>query len=318
MPMHMYPNLEALPDEPIEPVATLGNFDGVHRGHQAILAQLQQEAQRIGAPTMVISFHPHPRKLLRPDDPFDPVMSLRERMRTLWELNVDHSLVLPFDHDIAELSAQEFIEEILWDALKVRAVYVGPDTRFGHNRTGDVRFLASEGRRLGFHVGQVEPIRLEERRISSSWVRRAIMGGHMDLATRLLGRQHRLSGVVVQGHQRGRTLGFPTANLLQDGSLLPPAGVYAAWALLDGQPRAGAVVNIGKRPTFEETEELAIEAHLLDFEGEGDLYGSELTLSMVRKIRDEARFAGPQQLKMQIRRDIIEARRTLGLGRSTR
>ncbi len=312
--MQMYPDLDALPDVPIEPVATIGNFDGVHRGHQAILARLQQEAARVGAPTMVITFFPHPRELLRPEDPFDSIMSLKQRLEILWDLGVDHVLVLPFDHDLAELTAREFIEEILWDALRVRAMYVGPDTAFGHNRSGDVRFLASEGRRLGFSVGVVDPIIAEGRRISSSWVRRAVQGGHLELAAHMLGRQHRVAGVVVQGHQRGRELGFPTANLLVDGGMLPPAGVYAAWAHKGEDERLGAVVNIGHRPTFEgEDAPLTVEAHLLNFEGE--LYDEPLSLALVRKIRDEAAFPTAQQLKMQIRRDALEARRSLGLPR---
>ena len=312
--MQMYSDLDALPAEPIEPVATMGNFDGVHRGHQAILARLQQEAARVGAPTMVITFFPHPRELLRPDADFEPIMSLKQRLEILWDLGVDHALVLPFDYDLAELTAREFIEEILWDALRVQAMYVGPDTAFGHNRSGDVRFLASEGRRLGFSVGTVDPIIAEGQRISSSWVRRAVKGGHLELAAHMLGRQHRLAGVIVQGHQRGRELGFPTANLLVEGGMLPPPGVYAAWAHRDDEERLGAVVNIGHRPTFEgEEAPLTVEAHLLGFDAE--IYGEPLSLALVRKIRDEAAFPTAKQLKMQIRRDVIEARRSLGMPR---
>lgn len=307
--MKMYQDISALPKTPIEPVATIGNFDGVHRGHQSILATLKEESARIGAPTMVITFHPHPRQVLRPSDDFHAIMSLRERMRRLWDLGIDHALVLKFDEDLAELSATEFVEDILWRALKVRAMYVGRDMAIGHKREGDIRFLASKGRELGFNVGVVEPVFSDQKVISSSRIRGLILEGRMREATRLIGRPHRVAGTVVEGDKRGRELGFPTANVRSDGGMLPPHGVYAAWVTGADEVRRQGVVNIGVRPTFKEGDPPIVEVHLLDFEG--DLYGQRLSVELVDHIRAESRFEGPALLKRQITRDVIEAKRLL-------
>ncbi len=307
--MEIYPDVLALPETPIEPVVTMGNFDGVHRGHQAILAKLQSEAERRGAPTMVLTFHPHPRSILAPDVRVPQIMSLRERLRVLWDKGIDHCLVIPFDHDFAEVTAQEFVEEILWERLKIRAIYTGDNTAFGHGRSGDVRYLASEGRRLGFDSGIVEPVFAGKTRISSTAVRQAVASGDMDLAARLLGRHHLVCGKVVHGDGRGRTLGVPTANLFTDGGMHPVSGVYAAWATTEDGERHKAVVNVGVRPTFESSEALSVEAHLLDFDQ--DLYDQSLRLAMVRRIRSEIAFDGVDQLKAQIFRDLDEGRSIL-------
>jgi len=308
--MQLYGKLEELPDTPLEPVATLGNFDGVHRGHQAILSKLMTEAERLQVPSMVITFHPHPRQLLRPRDPFLAIMSLKERLRRLWDLGIDHILVLPFDHDMAEMTAQEFVDEILWEKLRVTAMYVGPYTQFGHNREGDVKFLESAGRRLGFSVGEVAPIFLGGKRISSSWAREAVTSGQLDHAARILGRHFQLAGEVVEGDKRGRELGYPTANIVPAPTVLPKPGVYAAWATLPDGSRKAAAVNLGTRPTFDGSRPL-IEAHILDHEG--DLYGEELFLSLVSFVRPETKFNNAKQLRLQIRRDLVEVKRSLGL-----
>ena len=307
--MKMYQDISALPKTPIEPVATIGNFDGVHRGHQAILATLKEEGARIGAPTMVITFHPHPRQVLRPEAEFNAIMSLRERMRRLWDLGIDHALVLRFDEDLAELSATEFVEDILWGALKVRAMHVGRDMAVGHKREGDIRFLASKGRQLGFNVGIVEPVFSDQKVISSSRIRALILEGRMREATRLLGRPHRVAGTVIEGDKRGRELGFPTANVASDGAMLPPHGVYAAWVTGSDETRRRGIVNIGVRPTFKDGDAPMVEVHLLDFDG--DLYGQHLCVELVDHIRAEARFEGAALLKRQITRDVLEAKRLL-------
>ena len=309
--MEMYDHIDGLPDVPIEPVVTIGNFDGVHRGHQAILSRLREEGERLGAPTMVITFSPHPSQVLRPSVPFHGVMSLREKMRCLWELGIDHALVIRFDHEFTEMTASEFVEEVLWDALRVRAVHVGRDTRFGSGREGDIQFLSSEGRRLGFHVGIVEPVLVDGEVISSSRIRKAVLAGQLREASRLLGRAHRIVGVVEKGDQRGRTLGFPTANLTSDGAMLPPDGVYAAWSYLEDGKRHPSVVNIGVRPTFDVEPRRVVEVHLLDFSA--DLYGQRLQVGLMERIRGEAKFEGVAELKAQIQRDVVAARRLLGL-----
>jgi riboflavin kinase/FMN adenylyltransferase len=308
--MQLYGNLDELPDTPLEPVATLGNFDGVHRGHQAILSKLKMEAERLNVPSMVITFYPHPRQVLRPQEPFLPIMSLKERLRRLWDLGIDHILVLPFDHDMAELTAQEFVDEVLWEKLRVTAMYVGPYTQFGHNREGDVKFLESAGRRLGFSVGEVDPIYVSGKRVSSSWAREAVTSGQLDHAARILGRHFQLAGEVIEGDKRGREMGYPTANIAPSPTVLPRAGVYAAWATLPDGSRKAAAVNLGIRPTFDGQSPL-IEAHILDYEGE--LYGEELFLSLMSYVRPETKFTNAKQLRLQIRRDLVEVKRSLGL-----
>jgi len=311
--MNVYWSLEQLPDEPLEPILTMGNLDGVHRGHQIILSHLLQECERVGAPSMVVTFEPHTRRVVRPDAEFRTVMTTREKLRRLAELGVEHVLVLPFREGYAEMSPLEFIDEVLWEPLKVRAIYVGPDAGYGKGREGDVRLLSSEGRRLGFHVGVIDPLFIEGHRISSSLVRHAIEAGHLERANRLLGRDHHLSGVVMRGFRRGRELGFPTANLADEGVVLPPAGVYAGWALTEDGERYGTMVNIGNRPTFQGTD-LSIEAHLFNFEG--NLYGKELRVALRQRLRAEIPFENPDALKAQITKDAVEARKLLGIKKS--
>lgn len=310
--MKILNGLDALPDEPLEPVLTLGSFDGVHRGHQALLGELRQQAARVEAPSMVLTFFPHPREFFAPHEPFFPIMPLRERVHRLWDMELDYTLVLPFDADVAEMTAREFVHEILWDALRVHSIYVGPYLSFGRDRQGDVRLLQSLGRALGFHVGVVDPIVIGQDRVSSTRIRQLIAHGHLHDAATLLGRQHFLTGQVIPGDKRGRELGFPTANLTYEGAQLPPAGVYAVWARLPDGSRQPAVMNIGVRPTFD-GDALSLEVHLLDWEG--DLYGEDLAVSLVAQIRGEIAFEDPKRLRLQIRRDVRRARELLGVPR---
>ena len=307
--MQIHPHIEALPAEPLQPVVTLGNFDGIHRGHQAILARIKEEARRLDVPTMVITFHPHPRQVLQPDLSLTPLMTLKERLRILWELDIDHALVIPFDHDFAEVTAQEFVDDILWERLRIRALYVGRDTAFGYQRGGDVSFLASEGRRRGFATGVVDPIFFDGSPISSSRVRRSLEEGELEQVTSMLGRHHIVMGTVVRGDSRGRELGFPTANLFTENCALPTPGVYAVFAILSDGTRHPAVLNIGTRPTFDQQGGLTVEAHLLDFKG--DLYDQELRLSVLSRLRGEQAFDGPEALADQIQRDVNLARERL-------
>ncbi len=310
--MKILNGLDALPEEPLEPVLTLGSFDGVHRGHQALLGELREQAARVQAPSMVLTFFPHPREFFAPHEPFFPIMPVRERVHRLWDMELDYTLVLPFDADIAEMTAHEFVHEILWDALRVHSIYVGPYLSFGRDRRGDVRLLQSLGRALGFHVGVVDPIVIGQQRVSSTRIRQLIALGRLHDAATLLGRQHYLTGQVIPGDKRGRELGFPTANLTYEGAQLPPAGVYAAWVRLPDETRHAAVMNIGIRPTFDGAS-LSLEAHLLDWDG--DLYGEDLTVSLVQQIRGEIAFEDAKQLRLQIRRDVRRARELLGVPR---
>lgn len=313
--MNVYWDLDQLPEEPLEPILTMGNLDGVHRGHQIIISHIQQEAERVGAPTLVVTFEPHTRRVVRPDPTFRTVMTTREKLRRLEELGVEHVLVLPFKEGFAEMNAFEFVEEVLWDPIKARSVFVGPDAFFGKNREGDVRLLSSEGRRLGFHVGVISPLFAGGHRISSSLVRAAIEHGNLERANRLLGRDHILSGVVMRGFRRGRELGYPTANISDEGIALPPFGVYAGWAVTEDGERHGAVVNVGNRPTFD-GRSLSIEAHLFNFDG--NLYGKELRVSLHHHLRPEAKFDDAGALKAQLTRDAVEARKVLGVKKAAK
>lgn len=313
--MNIYWSTDDLPETPIEPIATLGNLDGVHRGHQVILSTLKQEAERAGAETLVITFEPHTRLALRPHEPFRPVMTTLEKLRRLAEFGIDHVLVLPFAEGVSEMTAQEFVDEILWEPLHVRAMFVGPDAQFGKDRVGDVRFLSSVGRRLGFHVGVVEPLMGERFRISSTLIRDAIVEGDLEAANRMLGRDHVISGTVLRGFRLGRELGFPTANIRDEGIALPPNGVYAGWAMLEDGSRHGCMLNIGVRPTFG-GEKLSIEAHLFGFDG--NLYGRDLRVSLRARLRNETAFPGVEALKVQLRKDAADARRILGIRRAAK
>ncbi len=303
-----------LPETPLEPVLTLGNLDGVHRGHQVLLAAVVQEARRVNAPSMVITFEPHTRKVLRPKDDFRPLTTTLEKLRRLLELGVDHVLVLPFADGIMDMTAAEFVEEVLWEPLRVRAIFVGPDAQFGKDRVGDARFLASSGRRLGFHLGVVDPIALgNKERMSSTLAREAVAAGDLDRANLILGRHHVISGTVLRGFRIGRELGFPTANIRDEGMALPPHGVYAGWAMLENGERHGCMLNIGVRPTFG-GQKLTIEAHLFGFDG--NLYGQELRVSLRDRLRSEVAFGSPEALKNQLRKDAADARAALGLKRA--
>jgi len=313
--MNVYWKIEDLPETPLEPIATMGNLDGVHRGHQVILSKLVTEAERVGAPTMVVTFQPHTRKVLRPHEGFRPLTTTVEKLRRLYELGIGHVLVLPFGEGVSDMTAGEFVEEILWDPMRVRSMFVGPDCAFGRDRQGDFRFLSSEGRRLGFHVGLVDHLTVGNARISSTVARDAVLRGDLELANRLLGRDHVISGTVLRGFRMGRELGFPTANIRDEGICLPPNGVYAGWASLEDDSKHPCMVNIGVRPTFGGTA-LAIEAHL--FNWEGNIYGQELRVGLRARLRSEVAFADADALKAQIRRDAVEARKILGVKKASK
>jgi riboflavin kinase/FMN adenylyltransferase len=313
--MKIHWRIDDLPETPLEPVVTMGNLDGVHRGHQMLLGTVVQEARRMGAPSMVITFEPHTRKVIRPDEAFRPLMTTLEKLRCLLELGVDHVLVLPFAEGVSDMTASEFVEEILWEPLRIRAMFVGPDAQFGKDRQGDARFLASAGRKLGFHLGLVDPVPLAGTRMSSTLAREAVAAGDLERASQILGRHHVLSGTVLRGFRVGRELGFPTANLRDEGIALPPHGVYAGWAFLENGERHGCMLNIGVRPTFG-GEKLSIEAHLFGFDG--NLYGQELRVSLRDRLRSEIAFGGAEALKNQLRKDAVDARAVLGIKRPVR
>jgi riboflavin kinase/FMN adenylyltransferase len=292
-------------------VLTLGNFDGVHRGHQAIIARARVEADARGGSVVALTFHPHPMAVLVPGRAPAMIQSLHDRLETLRALGVDVAVVQRFTSAFAALAPDAFVEAFLLPKIELLHVVVGYNVNFGRARAGSADTLATLGARLGFGVDQVGPVRVGDEAVSSSGIRRAIGAGDVALAERLLGRPLRLRGRVVTGERRGRTLGFPTANLhVRPGVLLPADGVYAVHARVDGAALP-AVLNVGIRPTFGELRR-TIEAHVLDWSG--DLYGRWLELDFVARLRGEQRFDGPATLVAQIGADVAAARALLGAG----
>ncbi len=286
-------------------VATIGNFDGVHLGHQAVLGQLAEKAGQLGLPTTVVTFEPHPQEWFFPDRAPPRLTRLREKLTALRRYSVDRVLVLRFDARLAAMEAAAFVERILVRGLGVRHLVVGDDFRFGRNRAGDFAFLRAMGARHGFDVVAMHSFRIEGERVSSTRIRQALAAGDMDTAEKLLGRPYRMCGRVAHGDRRGRGIGFPTANLHLHRRASPVLGVFAVEVFgVPGEPVPG-VANVGVRPTVDGTCAL-LEVHLLDFAG--DLYGRYVQVDFLHKLRDERRFASFEALRAQIRRDVEAAR----------
>lgn len=291
------------------PVVAVGNFDGVHLGHQALVASaVSAAAARVGS-AIVLTFDPHPARVITPGAAPSALMTLGQKGATLSRLGVRAMAVLPFTPEVASARPEDFASDVLHRALGAEAIVVGTNFRFGCGRAGDVATLRRQGERLGFRVVEVAPVVVEGQRVSSSRIREALAHGDAGGATTLLGRPHCIEGRVVEGKGRGRTIGVPTANVQPENETLPALGVYAAWCW-PGSASAGApaVVNVGRRPTFGGGE-VSVEAHLLDFAS--DLYGQRLSVSFVSRLRGEQAFPGPDALVSQIREDVRAARGVL-------
>ncbi len=297
-------------DAAVGHAVTIGTYDGVHIGHQAVIRATQQTADRLGLATAVVTFHPHPASILRPDSAPLLLTDIDQKIDLLEQLGVDTVLVVPFDEVRAAETAEEFVESMLVDLMGAKAVVVGHDFHFGKGRAGNVELLRELGRKNGF---EVEGLQLLPRpdgsveSVSSTAIRRALAEGEVVAASKLLGRYHEIRGPVVQGDQRGRTIGFPTANIAVARDLAMPAdGVYAGWYLRPDGPEWPCAINIGKRPTFyQDAEHSLLEAHLLAFDG--DLYHEQARVRFVELLRSEQRFDGIEALKAQLQLDIARA-----------
>jgi len=284
---------------------TIGVFDGVHRGHLYLLDNLRERAAARGLATGVITLHPHPALVLNPRANIAYLTSLEERVRLLRESGVDFALPLTFTLEVAHLSAAEFVAA-LRERLRMRFLLVGPDFALGRDRQGNAATLAEIGRQTGFEVEPLPPLVQDGIIVSSSAIRAALEAGDIDGVNHLLGRPFSLHGPIVRGVERGHVIGFPTANVAIDSGLaLPPFGVYVTRAWVDGAGRA-SVTNIGRRPTFDDGER-TVEVHIMDFDG--DLYGKEVRVDVLKHLRGEVRFEGAEALSEQIRRDVAAARR---------
>lgn len=293
---------------------TMGTFDGVHRGHQEIIRKLTEGAHAENAPAVVLTFDPHPVAVLRPDKAPPILTSADERAALFGDLGVDYVVTHPFNREVAALSAQEFLSKIK-KHLGFTQFWVGYDFAMGHNREGNIPRLRQLGEALGFQLDIVEPIDVGGKTISSSQIRRLIAEGEVQEVHALLGRPYRLSGLVIEGAKRGRTIGIPTANLaVESQRAIPARGVYVCYADVGpGHTRVTAVTNIGLRPTFEnEPVQTSIEAHLLDFSE--DLYGQVVRLDFLTRLREEQKFSGIDALVSQIKQDILRAREIVGNG----
>lgn len=296
----------AAPRQDRDAAAAMGNFDGLHAGHQAVIAAARRAAEAGGLKLGVIVFAPHPRRFFQPQaEPFR-LMSDDTRHRLLGEMGVDVLYQIPFDRDLSLRDARAFARDVLADGLGLRHVVIGFDFRFGRDRGGDAPGLRAFGRELGFETTIVEPVEREGGKCSSTAIRTALQAGDPETAERLLTRPWIVDGLVARGDQRGRLLGFPTANVGLGPLLRPKFGVYAVAVRIDGETawRPG-VANIGRRPTFEGEDE-RVEAHLFDFEG--DLYGRRIEVAVRRFVRPERRFDGVDALKAQIDKDAAVAR----------
>ena len=308
--MRLFTNWSNLPADARGATIALGNFDGLHRGHVQVLRAAA--AARPDAELAVLTFEPHPRELFRPDDPPFRLTLSTERAAALAAHGVALVYELAFDHNFSLMTADSFVAEVLQAGLGARHLACGPDFAFGHRRGGNVTFLAAQAAAQGIGVSVVPPLADAEGVISSTRIRRALQDGYPERATSALGRPWAIRGVVAHGDKRGRTIGFPTANVALGRHLEPARGVYAVTVTLpDGIVRPG-VANIGRRPTVNEGPESRLEVNLFDFAG--DLYGQEIGVALHGFLRGEQKFSGLDELKAQIAVDAEQARDLLGAG----
>ena len=300
------------PDDPPprwhNPVLALGNFDGLHRGHAKIIDRVRRRAGERGGTPAAMTFDPHPPRVVRPDKAPALLMTTEQRLEALGRAGMQGVAVVRFTQDMSMWDPEMFVRAVLVDWLRVVEVWVGANFLFGHERAGTFSVLRSLGSRYGFRAEKIDPVRYKDFVVSSTRVRRLIAEGRVDEAGALLGHHYFIDGTVVRGDARGREMGFPTANLETTNELLPPAGVYATMAGLNGVEHP-SVTNIGTRPTFGGGE-VRVECHLLD--GARDLYDARLRLSFVQRLRDERAFPDVDALRAQIDADARAARRLFG------
>jgi riboflavin kinase/FMN adenylyltransferase len=292
-------------------VVTIGAFDGVHRGHQTLVRQLLAHAQRSGLTSVVLTFYPHPEMVLRGSRPGFYLTLPDTKAHLLGEMGIEWVVTHPFDDTVRHMRAADFVSSLL-NYLSMKSLWVGADFAMGYQREGNVEFLQGQAKLRGFDLRVVDLMDADGERISSSRVREVLAVGNVEEVARLLGRPHRVEGVVVRGAGRGRTIGIPTANLsIPEELAIPARGVYAGWVEFSGR-RESAVINVGLRPTFDGSGALTVEAHLLGYVG--DLYDQSMQLSFTHRLRDEQKFDGIEALVTQIRRDIDRAAELLKVG----
>jgi len=317
------------PDEPRpatwrSPVLALGNFDGLHRGHVKIIERIQRGAGERGGTSVVLTFDPHPPRVLRPDKAPSLLMTKAQKLDALARAGIQGAAVVKFTREMSQWEPEKFVRTVLVEWLRVAEVWVGADFLFGRDRSGNFTLLRSLGAQHGFRVEKIDPIRYKDFVVSSTRIRRLVAEGRVDEAAALLGHQYAIEGTVVEGAKRGREIGFPTANLSTPNELIPPYGVYATAVTIDGALHP-SVTNIGQRPTFGDQLTTTIETHVLPFDSRRggdaaaplaqglrtplDLYGRTLRLAFVQRLRDERKFPDIESLQDQIAADVRRATR---------
>ena len=282
-------------------IVTIGTFDGVHLGHQKIVAQITKNAHALNCESLVLTFFPHPRMVLQEGTEMKQLNTLNEKIALLDNLGIDNLVVHPFDKEFSRLTAEEFVKKVLVDVFKIKKIIIGHDHRFGRNRTATIDDLINFGETYGFEVEQISAKEINEVSISSTKIRNALLEGNIELATNFLGYDYSLTGIIIKGKQLGRTIGYPTANITieEDYKLIPNNGVYIAKSVLNGKTVFG-MMNIGTRPTVDGTKQ-TIEINFFDFKQ--DLYGQKITISLLHRMRSEQKFESIDALKNQLGKD---------------
>jgi riboflavin kinase/FMN adenylyltransferase len=288
-----------------QPVLALGNFDGVHRGHQKILERLCRVASGRGATSVVMTFDPHPPRVVRPDKAPPLLMTKEQKLEAIAGAGVQGAAIVRFTSDLSKWDPETFVKTVLVHWLQVSEVWVGANFLFGHDRAGNFTLLRALGSALGFKAEKIDPVRYKDFVVSSTRIRRLISEARVDEAGALLGHQYYIDGTVVEGDRRGRTIGFPTANLETGNELLPPNGVYATTATVEGVVYS-SVTNIGVRPTVDSSGRRSIETHIFNLDM--DLYGTAIRVAFVQRLRDERAFESLDALRAQIAADCGRAR----------
>src|SRR5438552_5274353 len=298
------------PDDPrparwTQPVLALGNFDGLHRGHRKILERLRRVAIEHVATPVVMTFDPHPPRIVRPDKAPPLLMTKAQKLEALEQAGCQGVAIVRFTPELSRWDPETFVRTVLVDWLHVAEVWVGANFLFGHDRAGNFSLLRTLGARYGFKAEKIDPVRYKDFVVSSTRIRRLVSEARVDEASALLGHAYFIDGMIVRGDGRGRTIGFPTANLCTENELVPPNGVYATTAIIDGIVRP-SITNIGTRPTVDQTGKTTIETHVFDFDR--DLYGTSIRVAFIQRLRDERAFESIDALKSQIAADCGRAR----------
>ncbi len=293
-------------------VVTIGTFDGVHLGHLVILNEVARQAREIGGESILVTFEPHPRKLLYPDQSIQIITPLDEKIQLVTKAGIDHVVVAPFTMDFAKLSAREYITQFLIRLFDPEFIIIGYDHHFGHDRTGDIELLKELQPAHRYQVIEIPAQLIQEAAVSSTKIRKALKDGEVAEASEMMGRPYSLTGIVVEGKRLGRTLGFPTANLrpISSDQIIPSIGIYAVKVEFEGQLLPG-MLSIGYNPTVSNDNIINIEVHLLQFDG--DLYGKRLTLQFVERLRDELKFDSLEALRQQLIEDQKATKEIFGL-----